>query len=103
MKQKYGANSAYYFNQDSSFVLCLEKPTQPVPNNIRFFIYDLHKNEISFEESNAVNSVKWVDANKIRIERIPGMVKALDASSNTSIYYYNVQTKKLKTETTYKP
>ena len=101
--KKYSNTINYLFNDDSSFVVCIGQPVDSRLNSTHFFIYSIKGSKISFEENTGIYSVQWIDGNVVKVERIPGTIKAGDQSANTSIYYYDVKTHKRTTQLTKKP
>lgn len=94
--EKYGHNVAYIFNSPKTDVICLKrnKPTPQMPQHqISFFIYDLEKGEVIFEESSVDAEVKWKNDHQAQIKITPGIVSG-DETPEDFIYIYDVESRK---------
>ncbi len=101
--KKYSNTINYLFNNDSSFVVCIGHPVDSRLNSTHFFIYSIKASKINFEENAGIYSVQWINGNVVKVERIPGMIRAGDQSANALIYYYDVITRKHTTQFSKKP
>jgi len=80
------------FNASRTHVLILatrKKGVENWPQSIRFFIYNLEKDEIIFEDVIANGKVKWQDDRKIRAESLPGIIEDGDGPTRIG-YTYDV-------------
>lgn len=94
--QKYQKNLTYSFNSDTTLVICArqEKPTSGRPfSKVRFFVYDLNKNNIIYEDHIPMGSVRWFDKNQIELNTIPGIVSGME-DEGTRVYIVNLKTGK---------
>lgn len=91
--EKYGNNIEYILNSPKTYVVCLKrnKPTPQIPQNqISFFIYDLDKEEIIFEDSSIDAKVEWKNDNQVLVKITPGIITG-DESEDDFIYVYDVK------------
>ena len=93
---KYGKGIEYLFNEPKTYVVCLKrvKPTAQAPQNqTSFFIYDLEKEEIIFEESSIDAEVKWKSDTQVEVKITPGIISG-DETEDDFIYLYDVRSRK---------
>ena len=97
--EKYGPSVEYIFNSPKTHVICLKrnKPNPQIPQHqISFFIYDLEKDEVIFEESSIDAEVEWKNDHQAQIKITPGIVSG-DEIPEDFIYIYDVESgKKIK-------
>ncbi|MFC2129866.1 hypothetical protein ACFLSQ_00370 [Bacteroidota bacterium] len=93
--KKYSGGIMYIPNSLNTYMLCIsqEKPNaeNPFPA-LKFFIFDMEKQEIVYEESLENGFVNWRNDYQIRIDLIPGQVKSDEESLN--YYIYDLKKKK---------
>ena len=90
--EKYGQNIEYLMNSSKTHVICLKrnKPTPQIPQSrISFFIYDIKKDEIIFEESFIDAEVRWKSEYQVEVKITPGIVSG-DETAEDFIYVYDV-------------
>lgn len=98
--KKYKNNINYQFSPDSNYVVCYRTETKTEANGVpqlRFFIYNLKYNEVSYEDNFRTESFSWLDNNKIKVMKRPGMI-TVDPKKNIKLmgYIYDLsQNKKL--------
>ena len=89
---KYQGNVQYLFNQNRSQVICFKfsKPTGLKPHpELDFFIYDLNKENILFEDSLMNARVSWINNSQVQVEFIPEIISE-DENQAKSGYIYDV-------------
>jgi len=89
---KYQGNVQYLFNESRSQVICLQssKPTGLKPHpELDFFIYDISKENILFEDSLINGKVGWINNSQVQVEFIPETISG-DEDLNKSGYIYDV-------------
>jgi len=94
--EKYGNDFEYFFNSPKTYVICLKrnKPTPQIPQyQISFFIYDLKKNEIIFEESSIDAEVEWRNDHQVQVKITPGIISG-DETTDDFTYVYDVTSRK---------
>ena len=91
-EKKLGKGAAFFFNADKSRVICLIKKSDASSrrsaSSIRFFVYDLGKKRVVFEDAQANASVSWVGPDRIRVAITPGIVK-VDREGESGFYGYD--------------
>jgi uncharacterized ubiquitin-like protein YukD len=91
-KIKSGYNIGY--NSDSSFAIYQKaintEPGHP-QNSISFFIYDLNKDKIIYEESVQDGNIEWQNDHLVKIVNRHGIVSQEMKTSNFQIRYYDVK------------
>lgn len=93
---KYGKDVIYYYNSDSTFVLCSKtsKPTPRMPQNtIMFFLWDIRQNQIKLEESLVDGSVRWISNTQLQIVEHTGTVSK-ENPENRMVYVFDTATGK---------
>ena len=99
-QEKYSYNINYLFSPDSSHVICYKTEKQSKSNYIpqsKFFIYDLNKDKIIFEDNSRSDKIEWINKNKIRVLKRPGII-TVDPVKNKKMlgYIYDLnQNKKI--------
>lgn len=81
--EKYQTNIEYILNSNKSYVLCIkqDKPTSKVLYPpLAFFVYDLQRNKIVYEESEIIATIRWLNNTQIKVSLIPGVVSGLEES-----------------------
>lgn len=75
----------YLWNAPHTHVLCLERPSSRSPAGpgmagpaLRFFVYDLHADDIIFEDAVDNARVSWESDTSIKVVITPGMVPDLE-------------------------
>ena len=89
---KYQGNIQYLFNQNRSQVICLQssKPTGLKPHPaLDFFIYDISKEGILFEDSLINAKVSWISNSQVQVEFIPEIISE-DEAPLKSGYIFDV-------------
>ncbi|MFQ5652229.1 MAG: hypothetical protein ACE5IY_20050 [bacterium] len=96
--EKFGEDVQTYFNQSKTFVLCIKKDKTSSQNPfppLRYFIFDLHRQEILHEESLPNGGVDWLNDYQIKITLIPGFITADERiNKNLMGYIYDVKKRK---------
>ncbi|PID58703.1 MAG: hypothetical protein CR986_07525 [Ignavibacteriae bacterium] len=91
-KEKFGRNYKLIPNNTKDYYIC-KKESNLSPNEfinkIKFFIYSTTTKEIIFEDEIINGSLLWLNNNKIKVSRIPGMVKK-NYDNDNILYYYDV-------------
>lgn len=81
-------------NADSTYALAqvAAKRNPPAPfGAVRFFVYDMAKNEVVHEGRVAQGTVKWVDAYTLEVQEVPGIVQQGDPATPQG-YRFDVRT-----------
>ena len=95
---KYGNTSRPVYNSDKSFSI-VYKQEKAIANNpnpfLRFFIYDMEKQEIILEDSAVGGKIRWRDNDRIEVTVTPGNIST-ELNDSMNGYIYNVR---LKTKT----
>ncbi|RMD90032.1 MAG: hypothetical protein D6813_09800 [Calditrichaeota bacterium] len=93
-QKKWGSSTQFLFNTDSSFVICLKqaKPTakNPLPR-LSFFIYDINKERILFEDSFENGTIHWMGPYQVEVIPMPGTVTVRGAVYS---WIYDLKNKK---------
>lgn len=90
--EKFGISSRLIYNSDKScsIVVKQEKSTAKNPNPLlQFFVYDLRKDKIIFEESFTGGRIKWKNNRLIEVTFTPEMISTED-SNKLYGYIYDV-------------
>ena len=90
--EKYGIAFSIIYNSDKSYSIVVkqEKSTAKNPNPIlQFFVYEMGKDKIIFEDSVPAGRIKWKSNNQIEVTVTPEMVSTED-NVNLYGYIYNV-------------
>ena len=93
---KYQGNIEYIFNDSQSHVICLtfSKPQAMHPHpELKFFIFDLSKGKILFEDSLLNAKVSWISNSQAEVELIPEIISG-DEDITKSGYVFDVNTMK---------
>lgn len=88
-KQKYERDYFIIENEPGTFVLCYkkyEKKNQP-HTLLEYFVYDLNKKEIIFDEKINDADVKWYDENNLEIRITPEIISSDD---ETYVFLLNI-------------
>jgi len=96
--EKYGATFHLIYNTEKSYsvVVKQEKATVQNPSPVlQFFIFDLEKEKIVFEDNLAGGKINWKSNDLVEIIVTPGIISTED---NNKIYGY-IYNVKLKTKT----
>ena len=91
-KDRFSADYEVVKNESESFILCYkkdEKKHQP-HSTLNYFVYDVNKNKIVFEEKLIDSDIKWLDDHNIEIRIIPEVVSGDD---DVTVFILNVLTK----------
>ncbi|MGD9489665.1 MAG: hypothetical protein AB7W47_16715 [Calditrichaceae bacterium] len=94
--QKYQNKITYSFNSDTTLVICArqEKPTSRRPfSNVQFFVYDLIKKSVVYEDKLPMGSVRWYDKDQLELNTIPGIVSGKE-DNGARVYIVNLKTGK---------
>jgi hypothetical protein len=88
-KEKFKENYVMQYSPAKSYVLCLKKDSySKEKNNISsYFIYDLNKDGIVYEETIGKGSVEWLNDNQLQVSVIPGIVKGDEKQVNNKLNY----------------
>lgn len=92
IKSKNWENVSRIPNNKNSFVLVVnqKKPTNLIPSpELSYFVYDLSKDEIVYEEEMIKGKIKWLDNENIRISLSPGMIKD-NEKENEKLFGYTI-------------
>jgi len=85
---RYGKNSEFVPNADSSFILCLkreETPGQPIVS-IRFFVFDIARHEVLYEDSLEQAEVFWINPSEIQVVSTPEVTSGDESPGGGYIY-----------------
>ncbi len=77
-EEKYQDNIEYSRSPNGGFMLVIKdiKGTSQQPrNDLRFFVYDLKNQKITFELRVGMGVVKWMDENHLEVFRTPTVVR----------------------------
>ena len=91
-KEKYGTDFAIVKNELGTLILCYKedkKKSQP-HTSVEYFVYDLNKKEIIFEEKLNDADIKWLDDHSIEIRITPEVISGDD---DITVFILNVLTK----------
>ena len=91
-KEKYGTGFEIVKNEHEAMMLCYKedkKRSQP-HSTLSYFVYDLNKKEIIFEEKLFDADIKWLDAHNIEIRITPEVISSDD---DVTVFILNVLTK----------
>jgi hypothetical protein len=89
---KFGTSFFISYNDTKSFALVVnqQKSTVKNPNPVlQFFVYDVGKSKISFEESVPAGKIKWKNNNQLEVVITPGTVST-EENGKLYGYIYNV-------------
>jgi len=95
--QRYNNRALYKFNESKEYVICytLNKTTSEMPfNGLRFFIYDIPKNEIIYEDKLYDGNIEWIKPYVVKVILRPEMAKDKELPGITG-YYYLVKEQKV--------
>lgn len=95
--ERFGISFQLLYNTDQSFALSIkrEKAANQNPNPVlQFFVFDVAKSIIVFEDNVAGGKVRWKNSDEIEVLLTPGTVSTED-NNKLYGYLYNV---KLKTK-----
>lgn len=91
--EKFGAGFEILENETKEYALVLSRSKSATQTGIKFFIYEVLKNEIILEDQIQLGSVKWSDRYEIEIQNFPGTVRLNDTRTQKSGYRFNVKKK----------
>lgn len=86
--EKFGASFHILYNNKRSFALVLKQEKSSVQNPkpvLQFFIYEMKKDKIIFEESVPAGKIKWKTNNQIEVIVTPETISTED---NNKLYGY---------------
>jgi hypothetical protein len=91
---KFGNNHKVTFNSDSTFLIVSSyqnKTTDDISSPLRFFVFNLSENEITFEENLPNGNIKWINNHQIEVTTEPGIVSG-DEGKNKQLtgYTYDI-------------
>lgn len=90
--EKFGTSSRLIYNSDKSYSIVVkqEKSTAKNPNPLlQFFVYDIGKDKIIFEESIPAGKIKWRNNRQFEVTITPEMISTED-SNKLYGYIYDV-------------
>lgn len=97
--QKYKSTVQYLFNAGRNYVLCVHRDRPAAAKaggTLAFFVYDLKKERLIFEDSLTDGHVNWIDEHQIQVTNIPGIVRVDEFPKETRGYVFDVTTGKKK-------
>lgn len=95
IKSKNWENVSQIPNNDSSYILIVnqKKATNLIPSpELSYFIYDISKDEIVYEEEMIKGKIKWFDNENLRISLSPGIIKD-NEKENVELFGYTINIK----------
>jgi hypothetical protein len=98
-KKELGDRFMVEFNETGNFVLCRSEflPDPSVSHyTVKFFIYDVERGEIIYQDVVPRGEVEWHNNQEIRISSVPGIIMP-DAEVISNTYLYHIVTGKKKT------
>jgi len=94
--EKLGEKVDFKLNSNKSYVLCQKiktalelNPNQP----IAFFVYDIKKNEIIYEDNIANAKISWYNNTQLKIVMQKGYIVSPE-DTGKSIYFFDLKSKK---------
>ncbi|MRT92926.1 hypothetical protein [Ancylomarina sp. 16SWW S1-10-2] len=94
--EKFGEKVDCKLNSNKSYALCQKMMTAPElnPNQpIAFFVYDIKKNEIIYEDKMANAKISWHTNTQLKIVMQKGYIVSPE-DKGKSIYFFDLQSKK---------
>lgn len=91
--EKYGAVFNLLYNTEKSYsvVVSQRKASLQEPNPVlRFFVYNMTKEKIVFEDNVAGGKITWINNQQIEISVTPGAIST-ELNNNNYGYIYNVK------------
>jgi hypothetical protein len=85
---RYGRNVEFIPNADSSFILCInreETPGQPIMS-LRFFVFDVARDEILYEDSLDQAEAYWINPSEVRVVSTPEVTSGDESPGGGYIY-----------------
>ena len=100
-QEKLGEGVEYLSNEEESLMLCSKKTknlNSPI-NSIKYFVFDIKKQEILIEDIVENGTIKWFDERRLEIFFVPGMMGAQQTRDDyTFILDVDTKEKVRKTE-----
>ncbi len=84
--EKFGGNYSTSFNSDSSFVICSNKILTKAADTFSFFVIDVKKQAIVFNDQVQKGNLIWLNDSNIKVTWTPGIIKG-DESKNSDLEY----------------
>ncbi|MFH1051781.1 MAG: hypothetical protein V1779_12740 [bacterium] len=94
-KDKYSGDLKFIPNPGNTYMLCINhlKPTNENPfPSFSYFIYDLAKDEVIYEDSESNGDVNWKNNDQLMIHIFPGQIKTED--DKPVVYIYDIKKQK---------
>ncbi len=98
-QEKYNSNYKLLFNDDSSYVICQEifKSSPAMPQHrIAFFVYDINKAQLIFEDQFPDGKIGWINRHQIKIVRLSGNITGEIKEKQSQTLIYGVHNKVLR-------
>ncbi|PXX98002.1 hypothetical protein DF185_16860 [Marinifilum breve] len=99
-KEKYGEEVEFKFNLDKKYVICekMNSKLQPNPNQLKeFFVYDITKGAIIYEDKIANAKVEWHNEKQLLITKQRGYITNPEDTGKWA-YVFDLITKKKITD-----
>lgn len=89
--EKFENNYKIELNSNKEYALCTsqQKSKIPGPNTVKYFIYNLNEEKISYENSIPNGKISWKSEHELMIEEIPGIIQ----KDGPNIYKYILNVK----------
>ncbi len=94
-KAKYSGDIVYIPNPNNTYMLCVNrlKPTNENPfPSFSYFIYDLAKDEVIYEDTESNGDVLWKNNDQLMIHVFPGQIRTED--DKPIVYIYDIKKQK---------
>lgn len=94
-KSKFENNYVLIYNPSKDFVICKKVNKEEIPGYqlLNFFLFDLIKGKIIFEDRVPNGNIYWQSDHVVKIEEIPGIIQK-DVSVPIPGYKYDVNKRK---------
>jgi len=90
--ERYGTATRFIFNSDKTFSIAVKQEKASAQNTnplLQYFVFDLEKEKIVFEDDVPGGSIFWKDNDRVEVRATPGIVQINDGN-NLYGYIYNV-------------
>lgn len=95
-KEKFGEEVEFKFNSDKNYVICekVNSKLQPNPNQLKeFFVYDITKGAIIYEDKIASAKIEWYNKSQLLITKQRGYITNPEDTGKWT-YVFDLKTKR---------